>query len=102
MRLTTLVMFIGSLGFLILAIALFKSKALKKRIEEAVFIEDSKAYIKSTGTFYLVVGILGGILTLLDLIIPSLSKVFVIIFVIIMLACSIYQSLSSKKYKDKL
>ena len=102
MRLTTLVMFIGSLGFLILAVALFRSKALKKRIEEAVFIQNPKAYIKSTGTFYLVIGILGSILTLLDLIIPSLSRIFVIIFVVMMLACSIYQSLTSKKYKDKL
>lgn len=99
MGLTTLVMLIGSAGFLILGLTLSFNRKLKDKIIKSGAMKDGEGYLKFNSIFYLAIGIVGIILSILEEFIPSYGKIFVIIFIVVMVGSSISQSILGKKYR---
>ena len=99
MKLTTLVMLIGSAGFLILGLVLLFSSKLKNKIKNSGIMKNPEGYIKFNGSFNSFIGIIGFILSCLDAFIPSYSKVFVILFIVSMFTASISQAIIGRKYR---
>lgn len=99
MKGATIVMAVASAWLIIFGILILKGKAIDKAIDKhREEIKDLKNYMKFNGMFYIVMGSIGIVLTLINYIIGG-SNVVTIIFIVIMLISGFIQGFMSKKYK---
>ncbi|MGL5380369.1 hypothetical protein [Clostridium sp.] len=100
MRATTIIMAIASIGFIIIALGVLKSKKLRNVLEQSNVYSDSSKMLKFNGIFNLSIGIIGLILSVLDYFFYEKSKIIVIIFIVVTILGSLIQSIMGKKYRN--
>ncbi|GAB6168532.1 hypothetical protein JCM1393_09920 [Clostridium carnis] len=100
MRASTIVMIVASIGFILMGLAILKSKKIKKTLENSSAYSDLEKFIAFNGNFNVVVGLIGLVLGILDFFLEDKSKYIVIIFIIIMVASSIIQNKKGKSYRN--
>ncbi|WP_066896299.1 hypothetical protein [Clostridium nigeriense] len=100
MKSTTLVIFLGSLGFLLMGLVSLLSKKTKKYFKESGVYKDVDKFMKYNGIFNLSIGIAGSILGILDILLEGKSKYIIIIYIVITLTLSIVQNKLLKKYRN--
>lgn len=100
MRATTIIMTVASIGFIIIALSVLKSKKLRNVLEQSNVYSDSNKMLKFNGFFNLSIGIIGLILSTLDYFFYEKSKIIVIIFIVVTILGSLIQSIMGKKYRN--
>lgn len=98
MRSVTIVMALASAWLVIFGILILKGamdKAVDKHKDE---IKDLKSYMKFNGIFYIVMGIIGLLLTLVEYFTGGNNSI-VIIFIVLMIGSGFIQGFMGKKYK---
>ena len=74
MKSTTLIMFLGSFGFLIIGLISLLSKRIKKYFKESGVYKDTDKFMYYNGVFNLFLGLVGIVLGILDMIFTEKSK----------------------------
>ncbi|GFZ33702.1 hypothetical protein CSC2_42280 [Clostridium zeae] len=97
MKLTTIIIEIASIVYIIFGVLVLFSKGLRKNVERSN-AKDINGYIAFNGKFNLILGIIGVVIGGLDYFFPSLTKVWIGVFLLIMLSSSIIQAKMSKKF----
>ncbi|WP_294170696.1 hypothetical protein, partial [uncultured Clostridium sp.] len=82
MKSTTLIMFLGSFGFLIIGLISLLSKRIKKYFKESGVYKDTDKFMYYNGVFNLFLGLVGIVLGILDMIFTEKSKYIIIIYII--------------------
>lgn len=100
MKSTTLVIFLGSLGFLIMGIVSLLSKKVKKYFKESGVYNNTDKFMKYNGIFNLSIGIIGVILGISDIFIQEKSQYIIMIYIILTLTLSVIQNRLLKKYRN--
>ena len=100
MKSTTLIMFLGSFGFLILGLISLLSKRIKKYFKESGVYKDTDKFMYYNGVFNLFLGLVGIVLGILDMIFTEKSKYIIIIYIIFIFILSTIQNKLLKKYKN--
>ena len=99
MRSVTIVMALASAWLIIFGALILKGKAMDKAIDKRKEeIKDLKNYMKFNGIFYIIMGIIGIILTLIEYFMGG-SNTIIIIFIVIMIGSGFIQGFMGKKYK---
>jgi uncharacterized membrane protein len=97
MKLTTIIIEVASIIYIIFGLLVLFSKGLRKNVERSN-AKDMNGYIAFNGKFNLVLGIIGVFIGLLDYFFPSLTKVWIGLFLIIMLGSSVIQAKVSRQF----
>lgn len=100
MKSTTLIMFLGSFGFLIIGLISLLSKRIKKYFKESGVYKDTDKFMYYNGVFNLFLGLVGIVLGILDMIFTEKSKYIIIIYIIFIFILSTIQNKLFKKYKN--
>ena len=100
MKSTTLIMFLGSFGFLIIGLISLLSKRIKKYFKESGVYKDTDKFMYYNGVFNLCLGLVGIVLGILDMIFTEKSKYIIIIYIIFIFILSTIQNKLLKKYKN--
>ncbi|MCI6693902.1 MULTISPECIES: hypothetical protein [unclassified Clostridium] len=100
MKSTTLIMFLGSFGFLIIGLISLLSKRIKKYFKESGVYKDTDKFMYYNGVFNLFLGLVGIVLGILDMIFTEKSKYIIIIYIIFIFILSTIQNKLLKKYKN--
>ena len=100
MKSTTLIMFLGSFGFLIIGLISLLSKRIKKYFKESGVYKDTDSFMYYNGVFNLFLGLVGIVLGILDMIFTEKSKYIIIIYIIFIFILSTIQNKLLKKYKN--
>lgn len=100
MKITTLIMFLGSFGFLIIGLISLLSKRIKKYFKESGVYKDTDKFMYYNGVFNLFLGLVGIVLGILDMIFTEKSKYIIIIYIIFIFILSTIQNKLLKKYKN--
>lgn len=100
MKSTTLIMLLGSFGFLIIGLISLLSKKIKKYFKESGVYKDTDKFMYYNGVFNLSIGLIGIILGLLDIILTEKSKYIIVIYIAFIFILSIIQNKMLKKYKN--
>ncbi|MBD7913907.1 hypothetical protein H9660_01980 [Clostridium sp. Sa3CUN1] len=100
MKSTTLVILLGSLGFLVMGFVSLLSKKIKEYFKESGVYNNIDKFMKYNGIFNLSIGIIGIILGMLDILLEEKSKYIIIIYIILTLTISIIQNKLLKKYRN--
>lgn len=100
MKSTTLVILLGSLGFIIMGVISLLSKKTKKYFKESGVYKDVDKFMKYNGTFNLSIGIIGAVLGILDIILVEKSKYIIVVYIVFTLTLSIIQNKLLKKYRN--
>lgn len=99
MRSVTIVMALASAWLVIFGFLILKGKAMDKAVDKHKDeIKDLKSYMKFNGIFYIVMGIVGLLLTLVEYFTGG-SNAIVIIFIVLMIGSGFIQGFMGKKYK---
>ena len=98
MRSTTLVILLGSIGFIIIGLISLLSKKMKNYFKESGVYKDTDKFMKYNGIFNLSIGLIGIILGLLDSILAESSKYIIVIYIVLVVTLSIIQNKLLKKY----
>lgn len=99
MRSVTIVMALASAWLVIFGILILKGKAMDKAVDKHKDeINDLKSYMKFNGIFYIVMGIIGLLLTLVEYFTGGNNSI-VIIFIVLMIGSGFIQGFMGKKYK---
>ena len=99
MRSTTLVILLGSIGFIIIGLISLLSKKIKNYFKESGVYKDTDKFMKYNGIFNLSIGLIGIILGLLDSILAESSKYIIVIYIVLVVTLSIMQNKLLKKYR---
>lgn len=100
MKSTTLVILLGSIGFIIIGLLSLLSKKMKSYLKESGVYSNIDKFMKYNGMFNLSIGLIGIILGILDIILSESSKYIIVIYIIFIVALSIIQNKSLKKYRN--
>lgn len=100
MKSTTLVILLGSMGFMIIGLLSLLSKKMKNYLKESGVYNDTDKFMKYNGIFNLSIGLIGIILGILDIILVERSKYIIVIYIIFIVTLSITQNKSLKKYRN--
>ena len=100
MRGSTIVIILGSIGFILMGLLSLKSKKTKKLLSNSGVYSDIDKFMKANGIFNMSIGALGVILGIADYILPNQSKYIVILFIVIVSISSLIQSKSLKRYRN--
>lgn len=99
MSVTTIIMILASVGFIIMGLVMLKSKKLKEILAISNMYNDTEKYINFNGKLNMLMGIIGLILGIMDYILNQQSNYIVIVFIISLLVIIIVQKVVGKKYK---
>ncbi|MBK1810290.1 hypothetical protein JHL18_06545 [Clostridium sp. YIM B02505] len=97
MKLTTIIIEIASIVYIIFGVLVLFSKGLRKNVERSN-AKDINGYIAFNGKFNLILGIIGVVIGGLDYFLPSLTKVWIGVFLVIMIFSSVIQGKMSKRF----
>ena len=100
MKSTSLVIFLGSLGFIVNGLISLKGKKIKKYLKESGVYKDTDKFMYYNGVFNLTMGLIGIILRVLDILLVEKSKYIIVIYIIVILIISVTQNKLLKKYKN--
>ena len=100
MKSITLIMFLGSFGFLIIGLISLLNKKIKKYFKESGVYKDTDKFMYYNGVFNLFLGLVGILLGILDMILTEKSKYIIIIYSIFIFILSTIQNKVFKKYKN--
>ena len=100
MKSTTLIMVLGSFGFLIIGLISLLSKKVKKYFKESGVYKDTDKFMYYNGVFNLSIGLVGIVLGILDMVLTGKSKYIIIIYIIFIFILSTIQNRLLKKYKN--
>lgn len=100
MKSTTLIMVLGSFGFLIIGLISLLSKKIKKYFKESGVYKDTDKFMYYNGVFNLSIGLVGIVLGILDMVLTGKSKYIIIIYIIFIFILSTIQNRLLKKYKN--
>ncbi|MGN0027530.1 MAG: hypothetical protein ACI33I_11115 [Clostridium sp.] len=100
MKSTTLIMVLGSFGFLIIGLISLLNKRIKKYFKESGVYKDTDKFMYYNGVFNLFLGLVGIVLGILDMILTEKSKYIIIIYIIFIFILSTIQNKLLKKYKN--
>ena len=96
----TLVMLIGSLGFIIMGLLNLFNNKLKEFFRNSGLYKDTDSFMKYSSLFNFIIGIIGIILGILNHIFYSKSQLIIIIYISITFILNIIQRIVLKKYKN--
>ena len=100
MKSTTLIMFLGSFGFLIIGLISLLSKKIKNYFKESGVYKDADKFMHYNGIFNLSIGLIGIILGILDIILIEKSKYIIIIYIIFIFIVSTIQNRLLNQYNN--
>ena len=100
MKNTTLVILIGSLGFIIIGLISLLSKKIKNYFKESGVYKDTDKFMYYNGIFNLSIGAIGIVLGISDVIMLQKSKYIIVIYIVFIFILSIIQNKFLKKYKN--
>lgn len=100
MQITTLVILLGSLGFIIMGLISLLSKKMKSYFKESGVYKDTEKFMKYSGIFNVSIGLIGVVLGILDIALVEKSKYIVVIYIICILTLSVIQNKLLKKYRN--
>ncbi len=99
MKGTTIVMILASLWLVIFGILVLRGKAVEKVVlKHKDAIKDMEGYVKFNGIFYVTMGIVGVVLSIIDYVLKD-NSVTTIAFIIFMFVAALIQGIMGKKYK---
>ena len=96
MRGSTVVIILGSIGFLLMGLLSLKSKKMRNFLKDSGVYNDIEKFMKLNGIFNISIGLLG----VLDYTSIEKSKYIVITFIIVIAIASFIQSKMLKKYRN--
>ncbi|MCR1952268.1 MULTISPECIES: hypothetical protein [unclassified Clostridium] len=100
MRGSTIVIILGSIGFILMGFLSLKSKKMKNFLKDSGVYSDIEKFMKLNGIFNISIGFAGIILGALDYIFIEQSKYIVIIFILTIAIASFVQNKMLKKYRN--
>ena len=100
MKITTVIMILGSLGFIVMGLISLLSKGIRNYFKESGIYNDVDAFMKYSSIFNLAIGVIGILLGGLDHFLNESSRVIVIVYVLVIFILSIIQRSILKKYKN--
>lgn len=99
MRITSIIMLLASIGFILMGIIILKSKKLRGFLINSYAYKDPDKFISMNGRSNIGIGIVGLILSGLDYLFTDKSKYIVIIFILVISVLSFIQGQMGKKYR---
>lgn len=100
MRGSTIVIILGSIGFILMGLLSLKSKKMKSFMKDSGVYNDIDKFMKLNGIFNISIGLVGIALGILDYILVEQSKYIVIIFIFVIAITSFIQNKILKKYRN--
>lgn len=100
MRGSTIIIILGSLGFIIMGLISISSNRIKTMLKNSGAYNDIDKFMKLNGTFNIAIGILGIIIGVIDYFLIEQSKYVVISFIVLIAILSLTQNITLKKYKN--
>lgn len=100
MRGSTIIIILGSLGFIIMGLISISSKKIKNMLKNSGAYNDINKFMKLNGIFNMAMGIIGIIIGIIDYFLVEQSKYVVISFIILIAILSLIQNITLKKYKN--
>lgn len=100
MRGSTVIIILGSIGFILMGLLSLKSKKMKNFLKSSGVYNDIDKFMKLNGIFNISIGFSGIVLGVLDYILIEQSKYIVIIFIIVITISSFVQNKILKKYRN--
>ncbi len=100
MRGSTIIIILGSLGFIIMGLISIRSKKIKNMLKNSGAYNDINKFMKLNGIFNMAMGIIGIIIGIIDYFLVEQSKYVVISFIILIAILSLIQNITLKKYKN--
>lgn len=100
MRGSTVVIILGSIGFLLMGLLSLKSKKMRNFLKDSGVYNDIEKFMKLNGIFNISISLVGIILGVLDYTFIEKSKYIVITFIIVIAIASFIQSKMLKKYRN--
>ncbi|WP_291650587.1 hypothetical protein [Clostridium sp.] len=100
MRGSTIVIILGSIGFILMGFLSLKSKKMRNFLKDSGAYSDIEKFMKLNGIFNISIGFVGIILGLLDYTFIEQSKYIVIIFILVIAIASFIQNKLLKKYRN--
>jgi hypothetical protein len=100
MRGSTIIIILGSIGFILMGLLSLKSKKIKKFLDNSGVYSDIDKFIKFNGIFNISIGLVGVALGIADYILVEESKYIVIIFIAVIAISSLIQRIIGKKYRN--
>lgn len=99
MKLTSLIMGLSSIGFILIGIFVMKSKSIANSVGAKEEKDNANEFVRKNANLNITVGILGVIIAIVDLLTSSMSKILIIIFVLMISLSSLIQYSLSKKFR---
>lgn len=96
----TLVMIIGSLGFLIMGLINLFNNKIKEFFKASGVYKDIDSFMKYSALFNFIIGGAGIILGILNYMQYDNSNIFIVIYIVLIFILSIIQRIVLKKYKN--
>lgn len=96
----TLVMIIGSLGFLVMGLINLFNKKIKEFFKSSGVYKDIDEFMKYSALFNFIIGGAGIILGILNYMAYDKSNIFIVIYIVLIFILSIIQRIVLKKYKN--
>lgn len=100
MKSTTLVIVIGSLGFIVIGLVYLLNKSIKEYFRVSGIYKDVDKFMNYNGKYNLVIGTIGLILGIVDNYFVESSKYTIIVYILVIFIFSIIQKMIIKKYKN--
>ena len=100
MKSTTLVILLGSLGFIVFGLISLLSKKIKSYFKESGVYKDTDKFMYYNGVFNLSIGVIGIILGICDIVMLEKSKYIIVIYILFIFILTIIQNKFLKKYKN--
>lgn len=100
MKSTTLIMLLGSFGFLVIGFISLVSKKIKKYFKESGVYKDTDKFMYYNGVFNLAIGLIGTVVSILDMILVDKSKYIIAVYIIVMFILATIQNKLLKKYRN--
>lgn len=99
MSYTTKIIFIASIGFIIMGVTYLKSEKVKKSLRNSGLYKDADGFIKFNGVFNISIGFIGVLVGVSDYFFSEISRQIVTIFGGLIILLTIIQNMYSKRYK---
>lgn len=100
MNYITKVIFVASVGFMIMGVTYLKNEKIKKSLRESGLYKDADGFIKFNGIFNISIGLIGILVGISNYFFPEVSKKIVTVFAGLIIFVSIIQNIYSKRYKN--
>ena len=96
----TIIIILGSLGFITMGLVMLNNKKLREILTSSNIYKDTDKYINFNGKFNIFIGVIGLVLGVIAYFLGNNSKYIIYFFIAIMLISTIVQKLVVKKYKS--